>query len=146
MDFHAQRESAPPVLVVDDNTDIRETVRLMLEDEGYTVLEAPDGQEALKYLRSSAERLIVLLDHIMPGMDGMQTLVTIADEPALTRRHTYIMLTADGRTGPTHLMSDGDEWIVPVLAKPFDLDDLLAAVARARGDLLAVSYHRTGEP
>lgn len=137
MNTDERREAALPVLVVDDNADIRATVRLLLEDEGYGVLEATDGQDALRLLRHSPSPLIVLLDHIMPGMDGMETLDTIAADPVLARCHTYIMLTADGRTEPVRLASDGDAWSVPVLAKPFDLDDLLTVVARARDELLA---------
>lgn len=140
MNFDARHETIPPVLVVDDNRDIRETIRLTLEDEGYPVLEAPDGQNALDQLRASAGPLIVLLDHLMPELDGLETLDTIAADPALAQRHAYIMLTADGRTEPVQLTSGGGEWHVPVVAKPFDLDDLLAAVARARESLLAAPY------
>lgn len=137
MNVHARHETTPPVLVVDDNSDIRETIRLTLEDEGYQVLEAPDGQTALAQLRATADPLIVLLDHLMPELDGLETLDTIAADPALAQRHAYIMLTADGRTEPVRLTSGGGAWHVPVVAKPFDLDDLLAAVARAREWLLA---------
>ncbi|MGH2516351.1 MAG: response regulator [Ktedonobacterales bacterium] len=145
MDAHAQRATAPSVLVVDDNADIRETVRMTLEDEGYRVLEAEDGQEALRQLRDSATPLIVLLDHIMPGVDGMKTLDIVAADPMLARRNAYIMLTADGRTGAVELISAGTDWTVPVLAKPFDLEDLLAAVAHAQDSLIGASCVQTGE-
>lgn len=135
MDSGTQRAPAPAVLVVDDNADIRETVRMTLEEEGYRVCEAKDGDEALRHLRESAAPLIVLLDHFMPGMDGIQTLDCVAADPALARRHAYVMLTADGRTSAIELTSAGEDWRVPVLAKPFDLDDLLASVADARNSL-----------
>jgi len=143
METHAKNETTLPVLVVDDDSGIRETVRLTLEDEGYVVLEAPDGRTALGELRSSARPLIVLLDHLMPELDGLETLDTIAADPLLAQRHAYIMLTADGRSEPVRLTSGGDEWKIPIVAKPFDLEDLLAAVAQARDSLLAAPRQYT---
>ena len=68
----------PHVLVVDDDTAIRQMLRLVLEDEGYAVREAMDGIEALAALRVSARPLVVLLDLMMPrlGGDGVLAAVT----------------------------------------------------------------------
>lgn len=137
-----------PVLVVDDSADIRETLRLTLEYEGYRVLEAADGQSALDLLRGSSQRLIVLLDHFMPGINGLETLDMIAGDASLAGRHAYVMLTGDGKSGTLMLPHDHEEWAVPVVAKPFDLEELLMAVSRARDSLLAVpspSYPSTME-
>src|SRR3954470_12387725 len=61
------------VLVVDDDPDIRESVRLVLEDEGYEVEEAADGAAALALLRAATTRPdVILLDLMMPVMNGWQ--------------------------------------------------------------------------
>ncbi len=59
------------ILVVEDDLDIREVMRMVLEASGYGVLEASDGAEALVAVRAHAPGLI-LLDLMMPGMDGIQ--------------------------------------------------------------------------
>lgn len=123
------------VLVVDDNQDIRETVRLVLEDEGYTVLEAGDGMTALNILRDSPQSLVVLLDHIMPGIDGTETLDLIGRDTQLARRHAYLMMTASSTVGTPEIVTPDDEFEVPLVAKPFDLDELLGAVAQAAASL-----------
>src|SRR5262245_64068037 len=66
------------VLVVDDDEDIRETLRLVLEDAGYDVLLAADGRSALDVLRKGAEGLVVLLDLQMPNVSGVEVLQEIA--------------------------------------------------------------------
>ncbi len=123
------------VLVVDDNQDIRETVRLALEDEGYTVLEAGDGMTALETLKESPSRLVVLLDHIMPGIDGIATLDLIGRDTQLAQRHAYLMMTASNAVGTPEIVTPEAEVEVPLVAKPFDIDDLLDAVARAAASL-----------
>lgn len=133
------------VLVVDDSADIRETLRLALECEGYRVLEAMDGQSALDLLRWSSQQLVVLLDHHMPGINGMEMLDVIARDDALAGRHAYVMLTGDSPSGTLRLVSGREERAIPVVAKPFDLDDLLTAISRARDSLLAVPYLPTKE-
>lgn len=125
------------VLVVDDNQDIRETLRLALEDEGYAVLEASDGLAALDILRDSPRPLVVLLDHIMPGIDGVATLDLIGRDERLARRHAYLMLTASSTVGSPEIVTQHAEVEVPLVSKPFDLDDLLGAVARAADSLRA---------
>src|SRR5215469_7735301 len=82
------------VLVIDDEEPIRTAVRFILEDEGYTVLEAPDGRVGLDLLRESDRPLIVLLDMLIPHLSGSQLLQVVADEPALAARHTYIIFSA----------------------------------------------------
>lgn len=131
------------VLVVDDNQDIRETVRLTLEDEGYTVLEAGDGHAALDMLRESPVPLVVLLDQIMPGMDGTATLGMIGRDERLARRHAYVMMTADSTIAAPEIVTSSADLAVPLVSKPFDIDDLLDAVAQAAGSLHECATQRT---
>jgi two-component system sensor histidine kinase ChiS len=59
------------VLVVDDDTDTRELLRMVLTADGYAVATASNGRDALDHLRSHAETCIVVLDLMLPGMDGV---------------------------------------------------------------------------
>jgi CheY-like chemotaxis protein len=59
------------VLVVDDDAEIRDVVRTVLEQEGFAIVEASNGEEALELLRDRSIRIgLVLLDLLMPKMDG----------------------------------------------------------------------------
>ena len=60
------------VLVVDDNVEIRELLRVALTSDGYEVAGVPNGREALHYLRSHSDTCIILLDLMLPVMDGPQ--------------------------------------------------------------------------
>jgi CheY-like chemotaxis protein len=74
-----------PVLVVADDGAIRETLRCLLEDEGYTVFDAPDGEPALTCLREHPAGMVVLLDLQIPGRDGLAFLHVIARHTSLPR-------------------------------------------------------------
>src|SRR3954469_4026788 len=72
------------ILVVDDDDDIRDAVQDVLESEGYKTLGACNGQEALDLLRSERDRpSLILLDLMMPEMDGWEFLSKVDAEPAL---------------------------------------------------------------
>ena len=113
------------VLVVDDDTSILDTVSSILTGEGYHVVSAATGEEALAAVARKAPALI-LLDMRMPVMDGW----------AVARA-----LRAQGITVPIVVMTAAESakrWADEVgaegyLAKPFGLDDLLATVERFRG-------------
>ena len=60
------------ILVVDDDSDIRKVLRLLLNDK-YFVAEAADGPAAIAYMRSNPDTDLVILDVMMPGLDGLQT-------------------------------------------------------------------------
>lgn len=63
-------QHGPCVMVVDDEADIRSMIRLALELKGYTVVEAADGEDALRQLREGARPRLILLDLMMPGLNG----------------------------------------------------------------------------
>ena len=60
------------ILIVDDDPDIRKVLSLLLKDS-YFVAEAADGAEAVSYLRANPDTDLVVLDVMMPGMDGLET-------------------------------------------------------------------------
>jgi CheY-like chemotaxis protein len=68
----ATTEHRCTVLVVDDDEEIRAMLRVALTGDGYRVASVPDGREALHYLRSHAETCMILLDLVLPVMDGAQ--------------------------------------------------------------------------
>ncbi len=110
------------VLVVDDDADIRDTVRTILETEGYSVADATDGLAALALLERVRPRLI-LLDLTMPAMDGVAFRERQLSDESLAAIPT-IVVTARG--------SHGKE-AAPLLAraclpKPLELDKLLELV------------------
>lgn len=119
------------VLIVDDDADIRMTMRALLEDiGGHTVLEAADGESGLERLRASEERLVVLLDLLMPGLDGIEVLQAVAADKQLATRHAYVLVSVS-RRALTEDLGPSLGLAVPVVPKPFDMDVLLDAVAEA---------------
>lgn len=82
----ADTKSVPPVLVVEDDREQRETLCAMLDLEGFGHAEAANGREALDYLNKSRDPCLVLLDLEMPVMNGWEFRVNqLADE-----RHSHI--------------------------------------------------------
>lgn len=113
-----------PLLVVDDDAAIREIVQAVLEAEGYPVMTASDGAEALAHLRSGLRPGMILLDLRMPGMDGRAFREQQAAEPELAQI-PIVILSGDG-DAPRVADSLGLEWLM----KPVHLDQLLALVER----------------
>lgn len=119
------------VLIVDDDRSIRGTLRAVLEDEDYQVLEADNGNTALALLRASYGPVVVLLDLRMPGLDGSGVLEAVAAEARLATHNAYILITATPHSIPATTLHLLDQLSVPVVPKPFDLDILLEAVTQA---------------
>lgn len=125
------------ILIVDDDQSVRETLRMALEDEGYEVREAEDGAEALAALRRSAQPLLALLDLRLPRLTGDALLRRIAREKRLRARHAFLLVTANHETLSPRNLRLFQRMGVGVIAKPFDLTDLLARVALTAGRLAA---------
>lgn len=88
------------ILIVDDDEPTREVLVDLLPAAGYRVYEAPDGKSALERLRTHREGLVVLLDVLMPGMDGFAVLQAIATEACLATRHAYLLVSVEARWLP----------------------------------------------
>jgi CheY-like chemotaxis protein len=125
------------VLVADDDPDLRETVRDILEAEGYGVLNAQNGLEALDLLRATAPPLVVLLDLQMPQLDGAGVLRVVAANKQLATRNRYLLMTAHVRSLPlafAHLLF---RLHILLLPKPFDVEQIVTMVADAAHTLPA---------
>ena len=108
------------ILIIEDDPDIREGVRILLESENYEVREAPDGAKGLAALEESTD--LVILDVMMPGMSGLCTCREI-------RKRSYVpvlFLTAKAQESDKliGLMAGGDDY----LRKPFRVAELRARV------------------
>jgi CheY-like chemotaxis protein len=122
---------ASAVCVTEDDEAIRTALRALLEDEGYRVLEAEDGLAGYELLRSSASPLVALIDHKLPKMDGCDLLDLAAKDEGLRRRHEFIFVTASPRRAEDDCGEALEELNVPVIPKPFDIDEVLEPVAAA---------------
>ena len=124
---------AVSVLVAEDDRNIAELLQMYLEKEGYAVTVAPDGGQALSKYRAIKPDL-VLLDVMMPVMDGWSVCRTIRGES----QTPIIMLTAKGETDDkvSGLKAGADDYIT----KPFEMKEVLArieAVLRRTGSAAA---------
>src|SRR5262249_6784546 len=88
--------SAGKVLIVEDDEDILEAVRQVLRCEGYDVAAATNGQEAIEYLRSATPPRVILLDLMMPVMDGGQFLRVLEQDRTLAAI-PVVVVSADGQ-------------------------------------------------
>ena len=120
----ARRSQRPRILLVDDERAIVESLRYALEKEGYDVLEAGEGGEALELARRSAPDL-VLLDIMLPGMSGFEICRVLRQESTVP----ILMLTArsDEPDRVVGLDLGADDYIT----KPFSLREVLARVRAA---------------
>jgi CheY-like chemotaxis protein len=125
------------ILIVDDDADIRTTMRMMLEEiGGHTVLEAEDGESGLQALRASEEPLVVLLDLLMPGLDGVDVLRAAAEDENLARRHAFVLVTVSRRARSREFLASLMTSVL-VVPKPFDMTVLLDTVMQAEHRLHA---------
>ena len=108
------------ILIIEDDEDIREGVRLLLESEEFSVIEAKNGAEGLELIRP--DTALIILDIMMPGMNGLRT----CEEIRKISNVPVLFLTAKARESDKliGLMAGGDDY----LAKPFSYAELLGRV------------------
>ncbi len=108
------------ILVVDDNEEIRNILHILLESEGYSVIEAPDGQTALSLVDDSID--LVVLDIMMPGISGLDVCKQIRESYQMP----ILFLTAKGTDSDKSfgLLIGADDY----LTKPFSHSELTARV------------------
>jgi two-component system NtrC family sensor kinase len=119
------------VLVVEDDEELRHVLRELLQKAGFEVAEARDGHEALSMLRSEKDLDAMVLDLMMPGMDGWQVRAAQLKDPELAST-PVVVLTADPTAKAAAIDAD------VVLEKPFRFEVLLAAIS----DVVSASERR----
>jgi CheY-like chemotaxis protein len=115
------------VLVVDDDTGIRDLLEGLLEEEGYNVAAARNGREALELLRKRADLgpHVILLDLMMPVLDGYAFMETLAADARLRDSHALVVMSAAQRLNEGRFdLADA------LLPKPFAIDDVLETVSQ----------------
>ena len=119
--------SAKRVLIVEDDHDIAESLSDVLLDDGYGVRCAANGARALALLEQGERPHVILLDLMMPVMDGRSfRSAQLALRPALAALPVIVLSgSRDARARAEELGA------VAAITKPFDLDDVVSAVARA---------------
>ena len=105
------------ILVVEDEPDIREGIRILLGGEGYIILEAGSGEEALSKLNEAVD--LVILDIMLPGMSGLK----VCEEIRKVSNVPILFLTAKAQESDKTigLTAGGDDY----LAKPFSYSELI---------------------
>jgi CheY-like chemotaxis protein len=108
------------VLVVDDDLDIRESLRDVIEAEGFPVACASNGEEALHVLAKQPRPGLIVLDLMMPVMSGWEFLTVVREDQALSKIPVAVISASGGKTPPLGATC--------FLRKPVDLDTILALV------------------
>jgi len=111
------------ILIVDDDSDIRETLTELLEGEGYGCATAGNGREALQYLRSHPFPTLILLDLMMPVMDGFDFRAAQLQADEL-REVPVMVISAGGRAEQAAKSLAAADY----LSKPMDIGDLFRKV------------------
>jgi len=114
------------ILVAEDEVDIRELTRLLLELAGHQVIEVADGNDALAVLAAQDDVDVVLLDLRLPGRDGWQVMSQLRASGRLGGLRVVVF---SAQIEPRDYARAEHEGATGYLTKPFSEADLLAAVA-----------------
>ena len=112
-----------PVLIVEDDADLREMMAQLLSLEGYRAETAPNGRDALQYLERGDRPDVILLDLMMPVMDGWEFRRRQVADPTIATVPVVVLSAVD----PSRA---GDLGGAAFLKKPLDFDQLLELVRR----------------
>ena len=111
------------ILIVEDDADNASALRDVLQDEGYVVTRANNGAEALRQLKTGQLPGLILLDLMMPEMDGSQLVKAVREEPSFAHI-PLVVLSASGRAAERTAALAVDRF----LHKPVDLTQLLDVI------------------
>jgi len=118
---------ARSILLVEDDAGIRESVADCLESEGYRVAPASNGMEGLDWLRREGRPDLIVLDLVMPVMNGAEFLNALRGDSALRDIPVVLMTAAMPSSSQPLPRATG------YLSKPFELSELLDAIERYAG-------------
>ncbi|HPG37760.1 MAG TPA: response regulator [bacterium] len=122
---------AARILVIDDEEEVREILKQMLELEGYQVITAGDGNQGLKLFRQNPTDLVIT-DIIMPEKEGIETIIELRNEFPNVK---IISISGGGRISPTDYLTMSKKLgAVKSFTKPFERKKLLKAVEELLAD------------
>jgi CheY-like chemotaxis protein len=121
----SDERAEPTILVVEDDADIREAIADVLEAQGYRVVTAANGQEGLARLHEIRNPDLILLDLMMPVMDGTEFLVALRGSDVLGTVPVVVLSAWSGEAGP-----EVESMTAGFVKKPISLDALLEVVER----------------
>jgi CheY-like chemotaxis protein len=116
-------DNLPKVLVVDDDPAILEICSDLLQTEGYAVMVATNGQQALEQIRTDPPH-VVLMDIMMPVLDGVEACRQVKANPATADIPVVLMSARTNLTRQSQDLASADA----LVAKPFDIDHLLNTI------------------
>jgi CheY-like chemotaxis protein len=125
----AEPRMSPLILVVENEATAREGLDHWLQQEGYRVAVAADGQEALDRLRGSLQPDLILVDLAVPGLDGWQFLKVVQQNPVLAGTPVVILTAA-----PLNSEWAQAHGCAGLARKPIEFDGLRAEVRRCLGE------------
>ena len=125
MDNAKETPNYKSILVVEDNKEIQDSLKMALEVEGYNVFTADNGKEAIERLRKMPTPCVILLDLMMPVMNGWEFVEAISKDIMLSTI-PIVVVSAFGDKNGTPKTSD-------YIQKPIDLDALLDTVCKHCG-------------
>jgi len=114
------------IMIVDDEKDIRETIKTLLESEGYEIITAEDGDDALKKLKKGKKIDLILLDIMMPGTPAKEVVKKVKDIKII-----FVSVVKTSESEKKDLFKQDN--VVGYIQKPFDTDDLIKKVKDAIG-------------
>lgn len=129
------------ILVVEDEFDVRTSIRDLLEEKGYRVFSAPDGKEGIGLALELVPDLIIC-DIMMPGMDGFEVIKAVSENES-TRAIPFIFLTARAEMGDLRqgMQRGADDYLI----KPFKAADLLNAIETRLAKFEAIRSQSPGQ-
>lgn len=120
-----------PILIVEDDADIRESLQGFLELQGYEVIAAHNGKEALKHLQAVPRPALILLDMAMPVMDGHRVLTARKENEALAEVPVLILSAGMAAMNPRDRAVYASNYdVAAFLKKPVDPKQLLEILSR----------------
>jgi CheY-like chemotaxis protein len=118
------------VLIADDEREIRNLLRMALEEEGYEVETRPNGKDALEFLSTAEESWIVLMDVMMPELTGPEVCQQLDyGEASGGERHRIVLMTGSGLQE-----CDCPSSVCMLVRKPFELAGVVKVVASLAND------------
>ena len=115
------------ILIVDDEEQLRDVLRCVLQDEGHEIVEAADGYAALEQFRQTPTELVIT-DIVMPDKEGLETIIDLKRTNPSVR---IIAMSGGGRNSPHDYLDMAKKLgATEVIAKPFSIDEFLMCVNR----------------